>query len=118
MVCNEHSAHFCVLEIFLQLAYVVKEARGLNDNSLAVLLYDENLVVNEIVGLVCVELYCAEVVNVHFTLGELDCRKCVLIHGMYLLKNMRLIYTKHQLKTIQKIEHNLAYMDYAMIFCL
>ena len=26
--------------------------------------------------------------------------------------------TKHQLKTIQKIEHNLAYMDYAMIFCL
>jgi len=25
-------------------------------------------------------------------------------------------YTKHQLKTIQKIEHNLAYMDYAMIF--
>ena len=27
-------------------------------------------------------------------------------------------YTKHQLKTIQKIEHNLAYMDYAMIFCL
>jgi len=27
-------------------------------------------------------------------------------------------YTKNQLKTIQKIEHNLAYMDYAMIFCL
>ena len=26
--------------------------------------------------------------------------------------------TKHQLITIQKIEHNLAYMDYAMIFCL
>ena len=26
--------------------------------------------------------------------------------------------TKNQLKTIQKIEHNLAYMDYAMIFCL
>ena len=26
--------------------------------------------------------------------------------------------TKHQLKTIQKIEHNLAYMDYVMIFCL
>ena len=26
--------------------------------------------------------------------------------------------TKHQLKTIQKIEYNLAYMDYAMIFCL
>jgi hypothetical protein len=25
-------------------------------------------------------------------------------------------YTKNQLKTIQKIEHNLAYMDYAMIF--
>ena len=24
--------------------------------------------------------------------------------------------TKNQLKTIQKIEHNLAYMDYAMIF--
>jgi len=29
-----------------------------------------------------------------------------------------LFYTKHQLKTIQKIEHNLAYMDYAKIFCL
>jgi len=28
------------------------------------------------------------------------------------------IYTKNQLKTIQKIEHNLACMDYAMIFCL
>ena len=28
------------------------------------------------------------------------------------------VYTKHQLKTIQKIEHDLAYMDYAMIFCL
>ena len=27
-------------------------------------------------------------------------------------------YTKNQLKTIQKIKHNLAYMDYAMIFCL
>ena len=27
-------------------------------------------------------------------------------------------YTKNQLKTIQKIGHNLAYMDYAMIFCL
>ena len=26
--------------------------------------------------------------------------------------------TKNQLKTIQKIEHNLAHMDYAMIFCL
>ena len=26
--------------------------------------------------------------------------------------------TKHQLKTIQKIKHNLAYMDYVMIFCL
>ncbi len=31
---------------------------------------------------------------------------------------IRLTNTKHQLKTIQKIEHNLAYMDYAMIFCL
>ena len=29
-----------------------------------------------------------------------------------------LIYTKNQLKTVQKIEHNLAYMDYAKIFCL
>ena len=27
-------------------------------------------------------------------------------------------FTKNQLKTIQKIEHNLAHMDYAMIFCL
>ena len=26
--------------------------------------------------------------------------------------------TNNQLKTIQKIEHNLAYMDYAKIFCL
>ena len=26
--------------------------------------------------------------------------------------------SKHQLKTIQKIEHDLAYMDYAMIFCI
>ena len=25
---------------------------------------------------------------------------------------------KNQLKTVQKIEHNLAYMDYAKIFCL
>ena len=25
-------------------------------------------------------------------------------------------YTKNQLKTVQKIEHNLAYMDYAKIF--
>ncbi|WP_455526384.1 MATE family efflux transporter [Huintestinicola sp.] len=29
-----------------------------------------------------------------------------------------LIYTKNQLKTVQKIEHNLAYMDFAKIFCL
>ena len=29
-----------------------------------------------------------------------------------------LYHTKHQLKTIQKIEHNLACMDYAKIFCL
>ena len=28
------------------------------------------------------------------------------------------LYTKNQLKTIQKIEHNLAYVDYATIFCL
>ena len=28
VVCNEHSAHFSALEIFLQLAYVVKEANG------------------------------------------------------------------------------------------
>ena len=27
-------------------------------------------------------------------------------------------YTKNQLKTVQKTEHNLAYMDYAKIFCL
>ena len=27
-------------------------------------------------------------------------------------------HTKNQLKTVQKIEHNLAYMDYAKIFCL
>ena len=33
-------------------------------------------------------------------------------------KYSKTINTKHQLKTIQKIEHNLAYMDYAMIFCL
>ena len=32
--------------------------------------------------------------------------------------SIKYAYTKHQLKTIQKIEHNLAYMDYAMIFCL
>ena len=31
-------------------------------------------------------------------------------------KNSMCFYTKYQLKTIQKIEHNLAYMDYAMIF--
>ena len=29
-----------------------------------------------------------------------------------------LFYTNNQLKTVQKIEHNLAYMDYAKIFCL
>ena len=29
-----------------------------------------------------------------------------------------IVYTKNQLKTVQKIEHNLAYMDYAKIFCL
>ena len=29
-----------------------------------------------------------------------------------------ILYTKHQLKTIQKIEHNLAYMGYATIFCI
>ena len=28
------------------------------------------------------------------------------------------VYTNNQLKTVQKIEHNLAYMDYAKIFCL
>jgi len=27
-------------------------------------------------------------------------------------------YTNNQLKTVQKIEHNLACMDYAKIFCL
>ncbi len=27
-------------------------------------------------------------------------------------------YTKKQLKTIQKIEYDLEYMDHAMIFCL
>ena len=29
-----------------------------------------------------------------------------------------MLYTNNQLKTVQKIEHNLAYMDYAKIFCL
>jgi len=29
-----------------------------------------------------------------------------------------IFYTKNQLKTIQKIEHNLAYMDYAMILSI
>ena len=27
-------------------------------------------------------------------------------------------HTKNRLKTVQKIEHNLAYMDYARAFCL
>ena len=35
---------------------------------------------------------------------------------MHLTEGGYLCYTKNQLKTIQKIEHNLAYMDYAMIF--
>ena len=35
-----------------------------------------------------------------------------------ILKAVTPIDTKNQLKTIQKIEHNLACMDYAMIFCL
>ena len=35
-----------------------------------------------------------------------------------LLAALLSFYTKNQLKTIQKIGHNLAYMDYAMIFCL
>ena len=45
----------------------------------------------------------------------------VLIKKIYYFAVQRehlLFYTKNQLKTIQKIEHNLAYMDYAMIFCL
>ena len=44
-------------------------------------------------------------------------------HGIYCPKNYLIKvynenYTKNQLKTVQKIEHNLAYMDYAKIFCL
>ena len=36
----------------------------------------------------------------------------------YARNSVILTYTKNQLKTVQKIEHNLAYMDYAKIFCL
>ena len=28
------------------------------------------------------------------------------------------LYTNNQLKTVQKIKHNLSFMDYAKIFCL
>ena len=52
-----------------------------------------------------------------------DC-KIQLLHKTAVLKKEILYimsyvsHTKNQLKTVQKIEHNLAYMDYAMIFCL
>ena len=31
---------------------------------------------------------------------------------------IEIFHTKHHLKAIQKIDYNLAYMDYVMIFCL
>ncbi|MCI7234490.1 MAG: type III toxin-antitoxin system ToxN/AbiQ family toxin [Oscillospiraceae bacterium] len=48
------------------------------------------------------------------------CRKnrdAIFKHAMRTYSDV-ITYTKNQLKTVQKIEHNLAYMDYAKIFCL
>ena len=43
----------------------------------------------------------------------IDCAGILVYVGFSFYVN-----TKNQLKTVQKIEHNLAYMDYAKIFCL
>ena len=81
VIGNEHTLNLNIFQVFCKLFIVIKETRRFNDNCLAVFLNDKNLVINKIVGLVCVQLNAAEIVNIHFTLCEFYSCKCVLIHN-------------------------------------
>ena len=71
-----------ILQICGQLGNIVMEAGRFDNNSLAVFFNDEDLIVNKIVGFVCVQLYRAEIVNADLALCELYLIECVLVHDM------------------------------------
>ena len=86
MIGNQHSHDLNAVQIVGQFLDVVEEAGRFEDDCLTGFLHDENLIVDQIVGLVGVELDCAEIVDVYFALCELHCGKCILIHDRFLLK--------------------------------
>ena len=85
VIGNEHSGDFNILKVFREFFVVVKETWGFNDDSLAVFFDDEHLIVNKIVGLVSMQLYAAEIVDIQFSFRECNCLECVLVHRIILL---------------------------------
>ena len=61
------------------------EAGRFDNDSLAVFFNDEDLIVNKIVGFVCVQFYRAEIVNADLSLCELNFIESVLVHNKYIL---------------------------------
>ena len=82
VVSYKHAFYLEVFQIFLKFGVVVEKAWRLYHRGFAVFLYDEYFVVDGVVSLVCVQLYCAEVIYVYFAFCELYCFKCVFVHGL------------------------------------
>ena len=63
MIGNQYTFDLNITQIFRKLFYIIKKARGLNNDGFAIFFNDKNLIVDKIVGFVCVQLNAAEIVN-------------------------------------------------------
>ena len=82
MVGDKYALDRHILQICGQLGNIVMEAGRFDNNSLAVFFNDEDLIVNKIVGFICVQLHRAEIVNADLALCEFYLVECVLVHDM------------------------------------
>ena len=81
MIGHQHAGHLPPRQILVQRLHAAGEAGGLDDHQLPRLLHQKHLVRQRVAGLVGVELHAAEIIDVHFALGQPDCGKISLVHG-------------------------------------
>ena len=71
MIGYEHTRNRKIVQIFRKLFDVIEKAGGFNEYGFAVFLHNENFIVNQIVGLIGVQLHGAEIVNIHLALHQM-----------------------------------------------
>ena len=96
MVGNQHSCNLHTVQIGCQFLDIIEKAGRFQNDCLAGFLHNENLIVDKIVGFVSVQLNSSKIVDVHFTLGKLNCGKCILIHDKFLLKVFWIVFQKNK----------------------